>query len=509
VNKNNRKNGFGFYSIFQDYRWWVWVMLAFVFFFGLVGRFYDFDDPPLDFHPTRQLHSMLIARGMYYENLEDAPNQRRELAVRQWKSEGQIEPPIMERLSAWGYRLVGTDDLRIPRFIAISFWTAGGIGLFLLLRDVVGAKGGVIGLAYYLVLPFPLYASRSFQPEPLMMAAIIFSWWAIVRWAQKKTWTNAVVAGLIAGFAIFVKLPAVFFVAPAMIAVVLTDQKLLKAMIHPQVITMAILAVVPGLIYHVYGMYIEGFLQGQTTFRLFPEMLKDPFHYLKLKDVIDNTLRIEFFLIGLVGTLVIKDKRFRAMGFSIFAGYFLYGLVFTYHIVTHSYYQVPLTPAIAIGLAAGAAVLINNLPGRKTFGLVVIAGLTFFWMAFNFWDARMTLKHANYRDQPDFYASLGEKLRDYSVVSITPDYGYRLDYWGWKPTANWLSDGDFVMRELAGIDLDKAALFAESIQGRDLFLITDFDEFDRQPDVKDILSDTYPIYDLGEGYLIFDLRETN
>jgi hypothetical protein len=324
---------------------------------------------------------------------------------------------------------------------------------------------------------------------------------------SKKDLDHAVVAGLIAGFAIYVKLPAVFFVAPAMMAVVLTDQKLLKAITQPQVITMAILAVLPALIYHLYGMYIAGFLQSQTTFRLFPDMLRDPFHYLKWKDVINSTLGIEFFLFGLAGTLVINDKRFRAMGLSIFIGYFLYGLVFTYHIVTHNYYQVPLSPGIALGLASAAAVLIKNLPGRKTFGLVVIAGLTFFWMAFNFWDARMTLKHANYRDQPGFYAGLGERLRDYSVVSITPDYGYRLDYWGWKPTINWMSVGDFVMRELAGMDLDKKAIFAESVEGRDLFLVTNFPEFDRQPDVKEILFDTYPIYEQGEGYLIFDLRE--
>jgi hypothetical protein len=120
----------------------------------------------------------------------------------------------------------------------------------------------------------------------------------------------------------------------------------------------------------------------------------------------------------------------------------------------------------------------------------------------------MTLKHANYRDQPGFYAGLGDQLRDYSVVSITPDYGYRLDYWGWKPTINWMSVGDFVIRELAGMDLDKAAIFAESVEGRELFLVTHFAEFDRQPDVKELLFDTYPIYDQGEGYLIFDLRET-
>jgi hypothetical protein len=73
------KTKFSLAKFFTDHQYWVWLMLALVFFFGLVGRFYDFDDPPLDFHPTRQLHSMLIARGMYYEHLEDAPDERREL----------------------------------------------------------------------------------------------------------------------------------------------------------------------------------------------------------------------------------------------------------------------------------------------------------------------------------------------------------------------------------------------------------------------------------------------
>jgi hypothetical protein len=496
-------------KFFKTQQYWVCIMLALVFFFGLAARFYDFDDPPLDFHPTRQLRSMLIARGMFYENLDDVPQERRVLAVHQWKSEGQqIEPPIMERLTAWGYRLVGTDDLRVPRFLAIFFWTAGGVALFLLLRYLVGAKGAIAGVAYYMLLPFPLLASRSFQPESLMTAAIIFSWWAIVRWARHKTWFNAVLAGLITGFAIYVKLPAIFFVAPAMITIVFLDQKLFKAILQPQVITMGILAILPALIYHVDGLYISGFLQNQTSFRLFPNMLTNPLHYFKWIYYIGGTLGIEFFLLGMAGALLIQEKRFRAMVISIFIGYFLYGLVFAYHIVTHNYYQIPLTPVIAIGLSACAAVVINQVVGRKSFGLVVVGALLFSWMAYNFWDVRTTLDDASYHNEPEFYADMGEKLWDYSVVSITPDYGYRLLYWGWKGTINWMSVGDFNMRELAGMEIDKADLFAEAVAGRELFLVTSFSELDRQPDVKEILYSTYPIYDQGEDYLIFDLRET-
>jgi hypothetical protein len=496
-------------KFFTEHHYWVWVMLALVFFFGLVGRFYDFDDPPLDFHPSRQLHSMLIARGMYYENLESAPEDQRVLAVNQWKSEGEIEPPIMERFSAWGYRLVGEDDLRVPRFLSIFFWTLGGVGLFLLSRDLIGAKGAVFGLAFYMVLPYMLYASRSFQPEPLMTAAIIWSWWAMVKWVKRKTWAYAVAAGLISGFAIYVKLPAAFFVLPAFVGLVLADLKLKKAITNPQVIVIGVLSVLPTLVYYIDGLYISGVLQSQTSFRFFPNLLADPFHYLTWKDMIDSTLGIEFFLIGLLGVLLIKEKPYRVMFISLFLGYFLYGTMFNYHIITHSYYQIPLTPVVALGLSAWGGLLIDNAKGRQAFALLLTSGVLFFWMAYNFWDARMTLKHANYREEPAFYASLGSELKEYSVISITPNYGYRLSYWGWKQTTNWKSVGDFVMRELAGMEINRQEMLMDAIKDQNLFLITDFEEFNSQPEVKEFLWDTYPVFDEGEGYLIFDLQELN
>jgi hypothetical protein len=473
----------------------------------LAGRFYDFGDPPLDFHPTRQFYSMLMARGMYYENLEELPDELREQAIIQWQSEAQIEPQIMQRLSAWGYHLVGSVDLGVPRFLSIFFWTLGAVGLFLVSRDLVGSKGAVIGVAYFMLLPYTLYASRSFQPEPLMTASIIWSWWGMVRWINHKRWVNAVIAGLLIGVAIYVKLPAVFFVFPALVALVLTKFKIREAIKNPQLILIALLSILPALIYHIDGFFISGFLKGQQSLRFFPDLLIDPFHYLNWKDMIDSTLGIEFFLLAVVGILMIKSKPFRVMFLWIFIGYFLYGTVFDYHIVTHSYYQIPLTPVIAVGLAACFGTLIENIKGRKVFALLLIGGVTFFWMAYNFWDARMTLKHSNYADEPDFYESLGAKLKDYTVVSITPNYGYRLSYWGWKQTINWKSVGDFTMREMAGVEVDREAEFEKATENSDLFLITDFEEFNQQPDVKQFLMESYSIFEEGDGYLIYDLRE--
>jgi hypothetical protein len=38
------------------------------------------------------------------------------------------------------------------------------------------------------------------------------------------------------------------------------------------------------------------------------------------------------------------------------------------------------------------------------------------------------------------------------------------------------------------------------------FLVTDFDEFNRQPELKKRLVGSYPISSQGDGYLIFDLK---
>lgn len=489
------------------FKWWVWLMLALVFFFGLVGRFYDLDDAPLDFHPTRQLHSMLIARGMYYEGLKDADADKRSIALSQWQNEGIIEPPIMERLTSWGYHLLGSDDLRVPRVLSITFWTLGALGLFLLLKDLTGAPSAVVGVAYYMLLPYAIYASRSFQPEPLMTAAIIWAWWGMFKWVKAQNWKWTIIAGLLSGFAILVKSPAVFFIVPAWAGLILSEFGFIKAIKNSRIWVLLLLTVLPYAVYHIYGIYIAGFLQGQMSLRFFPNLWKDIFHYLKWKNIIAETLGIEFFLLALLGTLLIKQKSIRVMFISIWAGYFLYGMLFSYHIVTHDYYQVPFIPAVALGLAVGVGALISRIPGRKGFFMLVLGGVLFFWMAFNFWDARMTLKHSDYRAEPTFWSDLGEKLGEYSTVSLTEDYGTRLAYWGWKPTIHWMSLGDLTYRELGGQQLDPQALFLEAIKGRERFLVTHFAELDRQPDVKQALYEGFTVLDEGPRYVIFNLQQ--
>ena len=166
---------------------------------GLGIRLLDLTDPPLDIHPTRQLHSALMARGMYYQGRTDVPEWQVTTAVRQWKREAVIEPPVMENLTADLYNVAGGEFVWIARILSSLFWVAGGLAIYLLASQLTNADGGVTALIFYLFQTYGVMASRTFQPDPLTVSLICFAWWSFQRWLQKPDWKWTIIAGLITG----------------------------------------------------------------------------------------------------------------------------------------------------------------------------------------------------------------------------------------------------------------------------------------------------------------------
>jgi hypothetical protein len=123
------------------------------------------------------------------------------------------------------------------------------------------------------------------------------------------------------------------------------------------------------------------------------------------------------------------------------------------------------------------------------------------------WYARDLIVKADYYNEPGFWAEIGDKLgHDDGVIGLTQDYGYRLAYWGWQGSTAWFTSADIDVRYLAGQSVDIPKKFAEDTAGKKYFLVTLFGEFDKQPVVKDLLYENYPIYAQTEEYIIFDLQ---
>ena len=89
--------------------------------------------------------------------------------------QGILEPPIMEFAVATGYRVLGGERLWLPRLFSTIFWLTGGGFLYLIGKRVADGDAALFGTAFYLFLPFATVASRSFQPDPLMVMLMLAS----------------------------------------------------------------------------------------------------------------------------------------------------------------------------------------------------------------------------------------------------------------------------------------------------------------------------------------------
>jgi hypothetical protein len=474
---------------------------------GLAIRMLDLTDLPLDFHPTRQLHSALIARGMYYQSATGIPEWQRDMAVRQWKEEDVLEPQLLERIVASTYLLTG-EHIWIARIYSSVFWVLGGLALFLLTRRIASDDGGLIALLYYLFLGFGIIASRSFQPDPLMVALILTSVWSFYGWLDEDAWNRTIITGLLTGLAIFVKPMAAFFLLGAFSLTILAKYSIKDALKNNKIWTILLISIVPIGLYLIDGLFISGFLSVKSSLRFFPQLWIDPKFYIRWYNMIGNTIGTGAFLISLLGTFLFKGRD-RWLMIGLWLGYFVYCMTFAYFIGTHNYYQLPLVIVISLSLSMVAKTIFDRIKEnnvRFIFPRFFIAVFIVIGISASMWDVRVNLVRDDYRNDAKFWQNLGDILGHTStVIGITHDYGHRLAYFGWQESDTWLLTGDIKLRDLGNVDLDLDKKLTEALENHQYFVVTLFNQFESQPDVKKMLTENYAVYAEGDGYLIFDL----
>ncbi len=495
--------------------------LLVIFILGFAIRLYDLTDLPLEFHSTRQMLSALKARGMYYQTLSasEAPAEQRSFAIQQWKIRASVEPEIFERIVAFTYQFTG-EQVWIARIYSSLFWLIGALFLFLLARDLTSTDGALAATAFYLFSPYAILASRSFQPDPLMVMLIIIFLWAVYKWSLTPSFGHpsplgrgagvraAILAGLFGGFAIFIKLPAAFFVIGGGVGALLRRGTLRDALKQPQVYVMSVLGVLPGAAYVIYGVWVAGYLGQQFGGRFIPSLFLSPSYYLGWVSMLNLVIGGAVLTLSLLGLFFLEDKK-RRFVLGLWAGYALFGLYFNYHISTHDYYSLPLIPIAALSLAPLAdwflAQLAKLTPSRwlrfAAFSLLLLGAFM------SLWKTRSQLNSVDYRPETAMWAEIAEKVGENTLAGLTQDYGQRLAYWGWKNVNSWPTHGDLIYRnDRRGAQHDFESQFEEQALTKDFFVVTDFADLALQPFLEQKLSQ-YPIFAEGDGYVIYDLHE--
>jgi len=475
---------------------------------ALAIRLYDLTDLPLDFHPTRQLLSAIKARALYYETQPDGiSTEQLEAGIYFAKLKATVEPVVFERLVAFTYGFTG-EYVWIARIYSSLFWLIGGVFLFLLIRDLVSFEGALLSTAYYLLFPYAIIGSRSFQPDVLMVTLIVAFWWAFARWMRSPTWTGAVLAGLLGGFALFIKFTAAFFVIGAALGLVLSRYRFRDLFRSGQVWLIAILGALPASGYLIYGLFIKGTLGGQFAGRFIPALLLSPLNYLQWAVKADLAAGVVFIALGLLGFLLAERGLLRSLMTGLWIAYLTYSLFFNYHVATHDYYHLPFIPIVAVSLGLWGQWLLARLTEVtvQRYQRIAVYVILLFVMVVETWNVRNQMKAVDYRPQAEMFAEVGELVKDGTVIALTQDYGSRLEYWGWTSSYTWPSVGDLAYAQARGTSFSFDRRFERYTAKRDFFLVTDFDELNRQPDLKERLN-LFPVYAEGNGYVVFDLRK--
>lgn len=481
-------------------RWLPWLLLFLA--LGAALRLVNLVAPPLDFQPTRQLRNALVARAIYTNAAANVDAQQRALADSFRRAVGQYEPPIFETMVGRTFLFTGGESFAVARVYGTLFWLLAGIALFDLARRVASPIPALISLTYYLVLPFGVQASRSFQPDPLMTAAFIVSLDFLYRWGNDQRWRWAILGAAFAGFAVLVKIVAAFLLIGAVAAIVLTalGRRFWKS---AQVWAMAALMVLPAASYYLFGH------PSRSTEYFFAwtvdliKLITSPHFYADWLGFVGSLVGMTILFLSLVGTCI-ASARFRWMLVGLWGGYLIYGLTLPFQMFTHSYYHLQLVPIIALGMLPITEVLVERARhfsrAWQTAALVPLLLLT----AYEAWVARSEITAEDFSEAPRLWQSIGEAIPENAdVIALTQDYGFDLMYWGWRKVRLWPLTT--TLSQFRNDERELAARFAGLTAGNDYFLVTAFGQLDEQPALAAAL-DRYSIAAEGEGYVLYDLN---
>lgn len=495
-------------------------LIPFILLLSLGGflRLLDLTDEPLDFQPSRQLRNSLVAREIYYSVLPSATDEQKILSKSFADSVGKYEPPVIESIVAYSYLITGGENIAVARIWLTLFWLIAGVALFDLMKRVVSPWSALIALSFYLVLPFSVQASRSFQPDPLMTSAFVIGIYFLYRWSESygvqelapassgkpldSKWRLAILASIFLGFATFVKIVIAFFVATSAIALVLftLGKNFWKS---KQVWAMAVIMVIPALLYYVL------LNQGRSTEYFFSwtvaliNLITSTDFYTKWLAFLGILFGQTILFLSIAGALI-APPRMRWLLISLWIGYLLYGLTLPFQMYTHSYYHIQLIPIISLGLAVVINPLVETVATQNKVRRVGFIALVVAIIGFQSYIARSVLMAESFRHEPAYWNSVGEAIPvDAKVIALTQDYGYRLMMYGWRKVDLWPLATE--LSETRNPDKNNAAKFDELTEGMDYFLVTAFGQLEKQPELKKIL-DSYPIAIEGEGFILYDLR---
>lgn len=484
--------------------------LALVLGVAFAARLVDISLSPNTVHPTRQYAGLGLAKD-WYTRLRPGPPAERAAVRANGDRAPRLEPRLLEALTVVGYLVLGGVHPWFAGTVSSIAWCTGGLCLYLLARRLASELAGWVALVVYLFLPYVVIATRTFQPDPSMVAAMVGALLLLVRWTERPTTARLVAAASAAGGAVLLKPAAGFLLAGAFAALTVSSGGV-RGLLRPATLWYGAVAVLPTACFYLFelagGDQVAGFAQGGFLPRLWLQSA----YWSGWLHLIHVTVTLPVAVGGALAAVVARRREGRALIAGLLAGYVAFGLVFNYHIHTHDYYHLPLVPVVALGLGLTVDAGFHRL---RTAGLTPLlrlvgaAGLAVGALALVVADVRvLSLPAGAVRRQLAADRAMGEAVgHSTRTVALSGDYGYGLFYEGSFSGAAWPSAHDLeVLRSNGAPRFDAADTFEGDARRADWFVVADLAELARQPRLAALLALHGSLTAEGPGYRVYRLR---
>lgn len=483
------------------------LVLAMMFLFAAVIRLYNIQAPGI--LVEREFTSAIFARYYYFQRTPGIETWRMEEVSLQKNEQPVLEPPVTEYLVSWMYTVIGAEDFTSARFLTTAFWLAGGLFFYLALKRVLSSHAALIGTAFYLFAPLGVLTSRSFQPDALMMMLFMASLYAILGDYDKPSLNRFFIAAALSGLTLLIRPIAVFTLLGAYLALAMHKKGTWRGVFDQRIGLFLLLALSLPAVYYGYSLFFSRVMHWKLASSFRPSLYFHREYWEGWLLLAVKVAGLGVLISALLGMPALPKGRARYLLTGLWAGYFIFGLAFTFHIHTHGYYHIQLIPILAIPLGVMGAFLLDWLWRLKDadhwhIWLPVAAALALV-LAFSVRDVREGLHRQVFESRV-----VAERIGDIvhhsqKTVLLAYHYGLPLQYFGELSGDYWQRSISYWLYRLPG---ERELSVDERLDtlgyNPEYFIITDFEEYRKNhTDLKEYLLGQCKLIASTEQYLIY------
>jgi 4-amino-4-deoxy-L-arabinose transferase-like glycosyltransferase len=192
-------------------------------------------------------------------------------------------------------------------------------------------------------VPWGIIISRSVQPDSLMMMMFLISLYLIVHYFDHPGWRRLILAGIITGLTLLLR-PLVIFALFCTFIALSIHHKGFKHFFDRKFAVFFCLSLAFPIAFYGYGIFIAGFLQGQAALSFRPHLLFQLKFWQNWVELGVGVAGPAALIAAFIGFLSFKKSFSRTLIIGLLIGYFFFGIIFTFHIITHPYYHIQLFP---------------------------------------------------------------------------------------------------------------------------------------------------------------------